>query len=277
MTRTALAFVAMGGIACATAAAPPELVNARSAYVQAARSPAAAYKPDELHQAQVSLDQAEEAFKNRSDRTPDLAYVAERRAQLAEADGIAAQAVVQRNDAASKLATAQGQTLETTRGQLVATREQLGQETTSRLQAEKTAREAMDWLTAASIAKVKEEPRGTVITLPGSVLFASGKSTLLGSAMDKLSQVADVLKDEPDHRIIVEGHTDSRGSDELNQNLSMRRADAVRAYLITRGVPADRIEAAGLGSSRPVADNASAEGRADNRRVEIVVKPVEPK
>jgi outer membrane protein OmpA-like peptidoglycan-associated protein len=264
-------------LACATASPPQELVDARAAYVQAASGPAAAYKPDELHQAQVSLDKAEEAFKNHGNQTADLAYAAERHAQAAQADGFAAQAVAQRNEAASKLAAAQGQSLQLARGQLLATREQLGQETAARREAERSAREAMDKLTAAKVASVKEEPRGTVITLPGNVLFASGKSTLLSSAMDKLAQVADVLKDEPDHKVIVEGHTDSRGSDETNQNLSVRRADSVRGYLITHGVAAERIDAVGLGSSRPVADNATAEGRADNRRVEIIVKPIEPK
>jgi outer membrane protein OmpA-like peptidoglycan-associated protein len=277
MIKTVLALAAMPCVACATAAAPQELVDARTAYVEASRSPAAQYKPEELRQAQVALDQAEDAFKNRSDRTKDLAYVAERRSQQAQTDGMGAQAVAQRNDAATKLAAAQGQTLEMTRGQLVATREQLTQETSARRQAEKTAREAMDRLTAASIASVKDEPRGTVITIPGSVLFASGKATLLSSALDKLSQVADVLKDEADHRIMIEGHTDSRGSDSLNQGLALRRADSVRAYLISRGISADRIEATGVGSARPVADNGSAEGRANNRRVEIVVKPIEPK
>jgi outer membrane protein OmpA-like peptidoglycan-associated protein len=276
MIRTSIAMLALC-LACATANPPQELVDARAAYVQAARGPAATYKPDELHKAQVSLDKAEDAFKSGSNRTQDFAYVAQRSAQIAEADALAAQAVAQRNEAASKLAAAQSQTLDATKGQLLATREQLGEEAAARRQAQVAAKEALDKLAAANVAKVNDEPRGTVITLPGSVLFASGKATLLSSDLDKLSQVADVLKDEPNHSIVVEGHTDSRGSDALNQGLSLRRADAVRTYLIGKGITSDRIEATGAGSSRPIADNATAEGRADNRRVEIIVKPIEPK
>ena len=71
----------------------------------------------------------------------------------------------------------------------------------------------------------------------------------------------------------VEGYTDSRGKDEHNLDLSQRRAEAVRRYLVSRGYPDDKIQAKGLGKERPVADNGNAEGRANNRRVEIVIEP----
>jgi outer membrane protein OmpA-like peptidoglycan-associated protein len=74
-----------------------------------------------------------------------------------------------------------------------------------------------------------------------------------------------------ERRLTVEGHTDSQGSSNSNQSLSQRRADAVRSYLISRGYPGDLIQAQGIGEDRPVADNNSAEGRANNRRVEIIV------
>jgi len=114
-----------------------------------------------------------------------------------------------------------------------------------------------------------------VITLSGSVLFASNKDALLPAAKERLSQVADALKTQDDHKIVVEGHTDSQGSADLNQGLSDRRAQSVVTFLVSRGVPADKIRAEGLGLTRPVADNGTAEGRANNRRVEIIVKPVE--
>jgi outer membrane protein OmpA-like peptidoglycan-associated protein len=85
------------------------------------------------------------------------------------------------------------------------------------------------------------------------------------------------LKDQQGHPIVVEGHTDSQGSDASNQELSRGRAQAVRDFLVSRGVPADRIRADALGSSRPVGDNKTPEGRASNRRVEIVVQPTESK
>ena len=73
--------------------------------------------------------------------------------------------------------------------------------------------------------------------------------------------------------MVVEGHTDSQGADAMNQELSQKRAESVRTYLVSRGIAADRITAQGFGPSRPIADNTSPEGRANNRRVEIVVKP----
>jgi outer membrane protein OmpA-like peptidoglycan-associated protein len=124
----------------------------------------------------------------------------------------------------------------------------------------------------AALAAVKEEERGIVVTLSGSVLFRSAKSTLLSSAKVKLDQVADALLAVRARNLIVEGHTDSRGSESYNQGLSQRRADSVRDYLVQRGYPADRIVARGKGKGSPIADNASAEGRANNRRVEIVIE-----
>ena len=126
----------------------------------------------------------------------------------------------------------------------------------------------------AAVAAVKEEARGMVITLSGSVLFASGKFALLNTAMTKLDQVAEALKaQDADKRMVVEGHTDSQGSDKVNQPLSLNRGNAVRDYLVTRGVASEKITAVGLGSSRPIVDNKSAENRANNRRVEIIVSP----
>jgi outer membrane protein OmpA-like peptidoglycan-associated protein len=87
--------------------------------------------------------------------------------------------------------------------------------------------------------------------------------------------VAEALKNQADHRMVVEGHTDSQGTESSNMELSMKRAQSVRDYLVSRGVPTEIISATGLGQSRPVADNHSAEGRANNRRVEIIVQPVE--
>jgi outer membrane protein OmpA-like peptidoglycan-associated protein len=113
-----------------------------------------------------------------------------------------------------------------------------------------------------------------VITLSGSVLFASNESTLLPAAMVKLNEVADALiKGNPDSNITVEGHTDSQGQRQYNMDLGEKRAKAVRDQLVSRGVAADRIKAVGVGPDRPVADNKTAEGRANNRRVEIIVEP----
>ena len=104
----------------------------------------------------------------------------------------------------------------------------------------------------AAVAAVKEEARGMVITLSGSVLFASGKFALLNTAMTKLDQVAEALKaQDADKRMVVEGHTDSQGSDKINQPLSLNRGNAVRDYLVSRGVASEKITAVGMGSTRP--------------------------
>jgi outer membrane protein OmpA-like peptidoglycan-associated protein len=123
------------------------------------------------------------------------------------------------------------------------------------------------------IASVKEEKRGVVITLSGSVLFATGKSELLAIAKDRLNEVAKAVKDQGYKAIVVEGHTDSRGSDTANEELSLRRAEAVRVHLVSQGIDANKITAVGRGEATPVASNESAEGRANNRRVELVVTP----
>jgi outer membrane protein OmpA-like peptidoglycan-associated protein len=106
------------------------------------------------------------------------------------------------------------------------------------------------------------------------VLFKSDTHQLLPIAENKLEQVAAALVDTPDERqIVVEGHTDSRGSNAYNENLSRKRAEAVRTFLISKGISANRIVAVGKGESQPVANNRTADGRANNRRVEIVVAP----
>jgi outer membrane protein OmpA-like peptidoglycan-associated protein len=103
------------------------------------------------------------------------------------------------------------------------------------------------------------------------VLFDTGSATLKPGAREKLARVAGVLLAYPGLEIDIEGHTDSVGSDDYNQQLSERRADSVRAYLVQQGIPRDTVEAMGFGESRPVVDNGTAAGRQQNRRVELVI------
>jgi len=124
----------------------------------------------------------------------------------------------------------------------------------------------------ASIASLKQEERGLVLTLSGSILFRSAESNLMAPAQTKLDQIAKSLLAIHARNIIVEGHTDSQGSEAYNQGLSQRRADAVRDYLVQRDYPSDHIQSRGRGEGSPVASNASAEGRANNRRVEIIIE-----
>jgi len=111
-----------------------------------------------------------------------------------------------------------------------------------------------------------------VITLSGQVLFVTGKAELLPAAQDQLTVVAKALQDQGEIKpIVVEGYTDSVGSESTNMKLSQDRADAVRSFLVSKGLPSDKLSAVGKGKSNPVASNDTADGRANNRRVEIIV------
>ena len=114
------------------------------------------------------------------------------------------------------------------------------------------------------------EARGQVMTLSGDA-FASGQSQLKPEARANLQRVVEFVNRFPDKTVLIEGHTDSQGSANLNQVLSQKRAEAVRNALLQDGVDGSRLTAVGLGKDRPIADNGTSEGRARNRRVEIVV------
>ncbi len=115
-----------------------------------------------------------------------------------------------------------------------------------------------------------DSDRGLVVNM-GDVLFDVGKADLRSNAREALARLAGSVLNYPSLRLSVEGYTDSTGSDEFNQKLSEQRAEAVRSYLQTQGVPAESLSSKGFGKSNPVADNATAAGRQKNRRVEIVV------
>ncbi|MDD5056739.1 MAG: OmpA family protein [Sideroxydans sp.] len=99
--------------------------------------------------------------------------------------------------------------------------------------------------------------------------FATGSSTLLKTANEKLQVVVDAAKQHPEITLEVSGHTDNRGNKAANQKLSQNRANAVKAYLVKQGVAADNITATGYADAQPIADNKTVEGRATNRRVEV--------
>jgi outer membrane protein OmpA-like peptidoglycan-associated protein len=119
----------------------------------------------------------------------------------------------------------------------------------------------------------RETDRGLVVTL-GDLLFATGKSELTGGAAPNLNKLAVFLHEYPDRTVYIEGHTDSVGSESSNFQLSQRRADSVKSYLVGQGVQAGRLTTAGLGEGSPVASNDTATGRLQNRRVEVIISNV---
>jgi outer membrane protein OmpA-like peptidoglycan-associated protein len=120
--------------------------------------------------------------------------------------------------------------------------------------------------------KVVEEERGLRVTLTSTVLFDSGKYDLKPQASTALAEVADLLKQYPDNRVRIEGHTDSVGNDEYNQGLSEKRAQSVANYIVQKHqIDEKRLETVGLGESKPIAPNTTSSGRSQNRRVEIII------
>ena len=234
--------VAISG--CASAPEPSTaLLEAQQVFQRAKSNPdVLRYSADQLNEAEQTLRRADTA-----DSLVDmnsLAYVANAQVQTAEA--IARQRAAEAKTKELMLIRDRVR-LESREAELATTRQELAE-----LQAKKTA-------------------RGTVVTL-GSVLFATGRSELLPGAQGSIDRLARYLAENPDNTVLIEGHTDSTGSDTTNLRLSQDRADAVRMALIAEGISANRITAKGLGSSRPVAPNTSAEGRQQNRRVEIVIQ-----
>jgi outer membrane protein OmpA-like peptidoglycan-associated protein len=269
-------------------------MSARDAYANAETGPAKNLAPVQLEDAKQALAEANRAFSegDEDQRIRDLAYIAERKAEVAQSRAKRA-ALEQDREAAGKAGEQlQTEVLDSRKQALRKTQAQLDQEqrekqealkegamTKEQLEKERQARLAIEKKLSAAlrsldqIAQVKEEKRGVVITLSGSVLFATGAHTLLPIAKERLNEVGKALKDQGFKAIVVEGHTDSRGSASANEELSLKRAEEVRSHLVSQGIPSDKIQAVGRGEATPVSDNTSAEGRANNRRVELVVTP----
>jgi OOP family OmpA-OmpF porin len=283
----ALSLLLIVAGACGSSPPPRPLVDARAAYSRAKSGKAAQYTPAELHTAKVALNEAEKAFEDdaESPNTFALSYVALRTTQLVEAKANTKAAEASFNRTEQELVKLRDSEIQSTKGELqrmkseMAVREQqLAAEKAARTAAEARAAEAMKKLADAAALNVKEETRGTVIVLPGSVLFASGKYELTGAAQQKLTLVAGTIAPQAEnHDIVVEGHTDSRGSREYNIELSQNRAQVAMNFLVARGVAAEAITAVGIGPDRPITTNDTRDGRQENRRVEIIIKPMNKK
>lgn len=277
--RTALAAAFLGLAACAAGPVKPDGADQARAELTALQT-----NPDLASRAPVAIQEAEVAVRAAETPTSDTAsgsqavYVAQRKVAIARAqaekrlaEDQVKQLSDQRNEIRLDARTAEANAAKSEAEQALAIA-QMQQQAAARARAEAEAAKAqadelkrqMDELQA------RETDRGLVMTL-GDVLFSTGKAELKAGSQDRLTKLVAFLGKYPDRTVIVEGHTDSVGSDETNQVLSQRRADAVRAYLLAQGVAANRVTAVGKGESLPVADNGNAAGRQQNRRVEIVI------
>lgn len=274
---TSAALLALS--ACATSRPPQQLVDARRAYTDAEQSDASRYDPTDLHEARVALDHANNMYSDdgASPQVNDAAYVAQRRAEQAKVEGETAALQHRQAQLREQASQSHAKAMEQAKEQLTTAREQLDQVEQARKAAEAQADQAMMNLKLSrAVSKLDQQPKSTIVTIPGALLFASGKATLQSTANEKLDKVADALKQQGDRRIEIVGYTDSTGSAERNQELSKQRAEAVASYLSSHGVARDKLTIDGRGSSDPVASNDTPEGRADNRRVEITVHRSEP-
>ncbi len=264
--------------ACATITKPDGADRVRAELTSLQTDPAYASR------APVALQDAEAAVRIAEVPTEDkvagaqAVYVAERKVAIARAQadkriaedkrkGIAESRESIRLDAR----TAEAESAKAQAQQALAEAQQQQQAAAAAQQAAMAARaEAEELRRQMEDLQAKQTDRGLVMTL-GDVLFATGKAELKAGSAQRLDKLVAFMAKYPARSVVIEGHTDSSGSDELNLALSQRRADAVRIYLLTQGVAASRVNAVGKGESLPVADNGTPAGRQQNRRVETVI------
>lgn len=242
-----------------------ELEVARAVVPQVEASPRAGVAAANVAEARKSLDRANKLADSGGD-LGDIqfeAQVAARNAQIANEKILAAQArdEIEKGEAERQAVLVEAREAEARRrGQQA----QAAQE-----QAQLAEQRATTLEQELSELKAKKTDRGMVLTL-GDVLFDTGRATLKPGAYATVDRLAAVLKEAPDRKVMIEGHTDSVGSDDYNQGLSERRAAAVQTALLERGVRSEQITALGKGETFPVASNDNVAGRQQNRRVDMI-------
>ena len=265
-------------VGCASAP-PPELADARSKVEQVDRSDAAALDPVDVQLAKDSLQRAERAYLDEGDGTVarGLAYVASREADLAMTRAATTLAQARVDESQRQIAenpnAARAVDLEAVARQgqdLMTLFSTVGPRPPPDHDAELRMKDALGRL--STVASVRDEPRGTVVTMPGDDLFECGCTTLLTDGRAHLIRLADALQLDRSARVRIESHTDVAGTELQQRMLSSARAVTVANYLVSRGVAADRLLPIGRGASDALGDNGTEDGRAKNRRVEIVVE-----
>jgi len=272
-SRSRFAWIAGSAVAscllafgCATPPTPQALVDAQSAYKEA-ESDANVQKNAsvELYEAKRALDRADAEWNDKHDaeETEHLATLASRRVEVAESWAVARASLAQAEVLRGQIST-NAKAMVTSAEQARA-----DAEAAKKSADEANAREAK-LRTELSDLQARETARGLELTL-GDILFGVDQADLKPGAMKSLYRLVTFLKQYPDRGVLVEGYTDSTGSDSYNLSLSERRADSVESFLVQNGVDAKRILARGYGKAYPVAPNETAEGRQRNRRVDVVI------
>lgn len=262
--------IGVSALLTACASSPPEneaVSEARSAYQAIADDPHVARSANTyLRNARDKLEEAEELLEEGEDDelVEHEAYLASGYAGIAAARGERSriQEEIQKAESRRDQLELESRSAATRRAQNEA---QLAQQEAEEL------RRQMEELKEL---QAQETDRGMVLTL-GDVLFETDKATLQGTADRTIVELAKFMEKYEDRRVRVEGYTDSTGSEEYNQQLSQKRAEAVRSALLNQGISSDRIEVQGFGEAYPVASNDDATGRQRNRRVEIVISDEE--
>jgi outer membrane protein OmpA-like peptidoglycan-associated protein len=263
----------------------PEIVEARYAVAIARAAGAERFAPDAYATATQKLGVAETALSGkRSARktSPEIAreaVVAGEDARRAAMIGSTTAAAERERSAAAAAATEAAEAAERGRAADTAAATEAERGRAAETAAAAAASAAADASAAArgellsrlnAALPTRESDRGLISEI-GGVQFATGTADLNASAREGLAKFAGIVASYPGMRFKVEGHTDNTGSVATNNELSLQRAITVRDYLIGQGVAASSIDVAGLGSSMPITDNSTADGRARNRRVEIVL------
>jgi OmpA-OmpF porin, OOP family len=252
--------LSLGAMGCSTMRESPALNQARAAYAQAQQNPQIATNaPLTLREAEQAVQRAEQAWKGDDDEeeVQHLAYVAERKVEIARAA------------AEQKMAETEVQRLGEERERvLLESRSREARQAQQQAQVATTRATQLEQELKA--LQAKETERGLELTL-GDVLFEVNQATLKPGAMRNLYQLVEFLKQNPKRNVLIEGHTDSTGSESYNFDLSQRRAEAISTFLITNGISPERINARGYGEAYPVASNDTVAGRQQNRRVAVVV------
>ncbi len=274
-TRLLFSAVAASMLVSACATTPstlPEVEQARTRVETLARDPHAQIAAKELNAARATLAQADQALEAREDReiVVHLAYLADRQAEIGQTriEEAAARERIAAAEAERNKVLLDARSAEARRAEASAqsSREAAQSSREATLQA-RTELEEMRRQFAELQAKQTE--RGMVLTL-GDVLFDTAQATLKPGAAGVIDRLATFLKRNDDTRVVIEGHTDSVGSDAYNSELSRRRAQAVADALVSQGIPSARMEILGRGEGFPVATNETPAGRQQNRRVEII-------